>query len=207
MKRSAILSVFLAAGMLLSACSAQSGAASSAAASAASSAAAGSAGESQSASASQGAALMDSFTTQDLNGNTVDASILKGKKLTMVNVWTTYCGYCLQEMPDLAELNKEYADKGFQVIGIAADTVSQDGSQDKDQIELAKSIVEKTGANYTHLLPSDELRQKFLGDISSVPTTFFVDEQGRIVGYAYLGARSKADWSALIDKALAEVQG
>ena len=65
--------------------------------------------------------MLSRFSTTDIDGNAVDESVLKGKKLTMVNVWTTFCGYCIMEMPGISELDEEYADKGFQVIGIVKD--------------------------------------------------------------------------------------
>ena len=51
------------------------------------------------ASASAASAAPAAFTTQDLAGSAVDQSIFTGHRLTMVNVWATYCGYCLKEMP------------------------------------------------------------------------------------------------------------
>ena len=48
----------------------------------------------------ESAGIMSSFSTTDLEGNPVDESLLAQYDLTMVNVWTTYCGYCLKEMPD-----------------------------------------------------------------------------------------------------------
>ena len=50
------------------------------------------------------AGILSSFTAPDLEGNQVDESILSDHTLTMVNVWTTSCGYCIQEMPELLSL-------------------------------------------------------------------------------------------------------
>lgn len=48
------------------------------------------------------------FTGQDLAGNSVSESVFSESKLTMVNVWATYCNPCLSEMPGLGELAGEY---------------------------------------------------------------------------------------------------
>lgn len=48
--------------------------------------------------------ILSAFTAQDLQGNGVNQEILKGKKLTMVNVWATFCDPCINEMPDLGVL-------------------------------------------------------------------------------------------------------
>ncbi len=154
--------------------------------------------------ASQGAGVMNSFTTTDLQGNEVDPSIFADHDLTMVNIWATFCKPCIDEMPELGELHAEYAENGFQIIGLVADTLKQDGTLDTAQVDTAKDIVDQTGANYLHLLPSSDLFG-ILSQATSVPTTFFVDKNGAQVGHAYQGSRTKAQWTAIIDPLLAEV--
>ena len=51
--------------------------------------------------------VFEDFTAQDLDGNTVDESIFADYEVTMVNLWGTFCGPCLQEMPDLGEISDE----------------------------------------------------------------------------------------------------
>lgn len=138
--------------------------------------------------------LLSNFSSTDIDGNVVDATVFKGKKLTMINIWATYCGPCINEMPYLGELNKEFAHKGFQVIGIPVD-VSTD-------VSLAKKIISETGADYLHILPSDSLYNAKLMYVSAVPETFFVDENGCVVGESIIGARSKDEWSKIINERL-----
>lgn len=149
--------------------------------------------------------VLSDFTATDLNGNTVDPSIFADYDLTMVNVWATYCGPCLKEMPDLGELATEYEDKGVRIVGLVSDTMNADGSISADQVETAQAIVESTQADYLHILPSEDL-MGIIYQITSVPTTFFVDSTGAQVGTAYIGAKSKEDWASIIDSTLAEVQ-
>ena len=124
---------------------------------------------SASADAQSAGGILSSFSAEDLDGNSLDQSILEGHTLTMVNVWATFCTPCISEMPELGELADEYADKGVQIVGLISDLYG------------------------------------LLYQITSVPTTFFVDETGAQVGYTYLGARDKAEWSAILDEVLAEV--
>ena len=149
--------------------------------------------------------ILSTFTAQDLAGNTFDQTYLADKKLTMVNIWATTCGYCIDEMPELAELNTEYADQGFQVMGIVTDVFDRDGSFSESQIELAKEIVGTQVADYVHLLPSEDLISVILAIPSnSVPLTFFVDAEGSLVGKIYAGALGKDVWEAMIIEHLAE---
>lgn len=134
-----------------------------------------------------------SFTATDLDGNEVTETVLSEKKLTMVNYWATFCGPCLREMPDLGELNEEYADKGFQIIGIVTDVAG-----DKN-LDTAIEVVAETGASYLHLPLSQELFNGPVSSVMAVPTTVFVDAQGKQVGEIVMRAKEKDDWAALID--------
>lgn len=151
------------------------------------------------------AGVLSSFSTTDLDGNTVDQSVLADYDLTMVNVWATFCRPCIKEMPDLGELAQEYADQDVQIVGLVTDVLNTDGTISEEQVQTARDIVEQTGANYLHLLPSTDLFG-VLGQISAVPTTFFVDSEGKQVGSAIISAQSKDKWVETIDAMLAEVQ-
>lgn len=143
--------------------------------------------------------ILSDFTSADIDGNDVDSSVFKGKKLTMVNIWATFCGPCINEMPDLGKISKEYESKGFQVIGIPVDVVDYYGNIDINQVDLAKDIINETGAHYLHILPSVTLNQAKLNQVTSVPETIFVDENGCQVGESYIGSRSEEQWKEIID--------
>ncbi len=148
--------------------------------------------------------LLSDFSATDISGDAVDESVLLDYDLTMVNVWATFCSPCIREMPDLGELAAEYSEKGVQIVGIISDVLNSDGTISQSQVDTAKDIVSKTKADYIHILPSHDLFG-LLSQISSVPTTFFVDKNGNQAGSAYLGSKSKADWQKIIDETLAEV--
>lgn len=142
---------------------------------------------------------LTSFTTTDLDGNAVTQDIFAGADLTMVNIWATFCSPCIEEMPYLGQLKSEYQDKGFNIVGIVADVQNSDGSIPEDGVSLAKEIVSQTGANYTHLLPSESLNSIILNNVAAVPTTVFVDSKGNFVGEEYVGSRDKQEWAEIID--------
>ena len=148
----------------------------------------------------------EDFTAQDLDGNEVDESLFADYDLTMINLWGTFCGPCLQEMPDLGEIADEYKDKGFQIVGICTDAVGNDGTSLPDVVSEAKEIAEETGADYLHILPTGEIFTDLLPRVSGVPTTIFVDREGKQVGLADMGAKSKDGWLKVIDEKLAQVQ-
>lgn len=153
--------------------------------------------------AEEPAGILSDFAATDLDGNAVDASLFAGYDLTMINVWGTDCGPCIQEMPDLAALHEAYADKGVQVVGLVSDALGMDGSVSESQVADARAIVEETGAAYPHIVPSEDLIF-LLQQIFAVPTTFFVDETGAQVGQTYLGTKSEDEWAAIVDELLGE---
>lgn len=138
------------------------------------------------------------FTTTDLYGNTVTQEIFAQSDLTVVNVWATYCGPCINEMPYLGELAEEYDSSKVQIVGIPTDVYNQ------EYLDYALSLVHETGADYTHLLMSEELYNWGLTEIQYVPTTFFVNSEGEILD-SVVGSMSKEDWKALIDEKLASL--
>ena len=143
--------------------------------------------------------LFGHFSSQTLEGEEVTEEIFANADLTMVNIWGTFCGPCIAEMPDLGELSLEYADKGFQIIGVLCD-VMEPGD------ETALEIVEETKADYTHLIASEDLTMNVLQYVSSVPTTVFIDKDGYVVGEVYSGARDKTTWELIINQKLVEGQ-
>lgn len=137
-----------------------------------------------------------SFSTTDLSGKKVDDSIFKETKLTMVNIWGTFCPPCIAEMPDLARLNNDIDD--FQVVGFVLDVVSWTGKTSAKIVNEARSIIMKTGAAYTNLVPSKDLLKGKFRNVQAVPTTYFVNAEGEIVG-EYLGSRDYGEWKRIIN--------
>ena len=155
--------------------------------------------------APEAAPILGEFTATDLAGNEVTQSVFEGHPVTMVNVWATFCGPCLREMPDLGALHQEFSEQGFQILGIVTDVQAPDGSISQEQVDLAAQIAEETGASYLHLLPSEDLIACLLWQVSSVPTTIFVDETGALIGKGYLGSRDAAAWRSIIEEKLEAV--
>ena len=148
-----------------------------------------------------------SFSTKDLNGNEVTSEIFSKNKITMVNIWGTFCPPCIREMPGLAKLNEKNKDRGVEVVGLVIDLIDPYGRILLQQKRDADIIIEATGANYTHILPDRDMLIGLLRNVQAVPATFFVDKNGKIIGQIYLGARSQRDWQKIIDKLLAKESG
>lgn len=124
------------------------------------------------------------FTTNDIDGNEVTQSIFANKDLTVVNIWGTFCGPCINEMPELGAWEKELPDN-VQIVGLIVDISSTD---DETQIAAAKQITEKADAGFVNLIGGNGAFDELIGSIVGVPTTIFVDKSGNIVGEIIVGA-------------------
>lgn len=141
------------------------------------------------------------FGTTDLAGNPVKSEeLFSPYELTMINLWGTFCGPCIQEMPGLETLYQAMKAKNVNVIGVVVDI---NGPNDTALIEEAEDIIGMTGVKYMNLLPWDGIDDMLPAEY--IPTTYFVDSQGCIVGGAAVGSRSAAAYEGLIDQALARI--
>lgn len=123
------------------------------------------------------------FTATDLEGNTVTESIFADKDLTVLNIWGTFCGPCVGEMPELGEWAKEMPDN-VQMVGLIIDI---NGEEDTEHRDLAVDIASKAGAEFTQLIANQDF-VPVLKDVLGVPTTMFIDKDGNIAGEPILGA-------------------
>ena len=135
------------------------------------------------------------FSAQDFSGNTVTKDIFADYDLTMVNLWTTTCGYCIEEMPVLNELRKEFQDDGinFNIISVCMDVGNTDEINDAN-LKKAQEIIEKAGVEYPNLIPDNVLLEGRLKGIQAFPESFFVDSEGNVVSEPYVGALPKNHW-------------
>ena len=145
-----------------------------------------------------------SFSSKDMAGNAVTSDIFAKNKLTMVNIWGTFCPPCIREMPVLAKLNSANKSKGVEVVGIPIDIVDEEGNVVPYTKADGDAIIKQTGADYTHVVPTKDMLDGVLRNIQAVPATIFVDKNGKIVGQMYLGARSQKDWQKIIDDLLSK---
>ena len=136
-----------------------------------------------------------SFEASTIDGEEMTSDIFSQSRLTMINVWATYCNPCLREMPGLGELVSEYELEDFQLIGIISDVMA---GSDEEALENARYLIEETGASYPHLLLNESLYYGMLMDVTAVPTTFFFDSEGTLLD-TVVGSMEKSDWKEKID--------
>jgi cytochrome c biogenesis protein CcmG/thiol:disulfide interchange protein DsbE len=120
------------------------------------------------------------FALKDAQGRAVKLSDFKGK-VVLLNFWATWCGPCKIEIPWFMDFEKRFKDRGFAVVGI---------SMDEDGWEAVKPYLEEKKINYRVMIGTDEVADLY-GGVQSLPTSFLVDQQGRIAS-VHVGLVSKS---------------
>lgn len=118
-----------------------------------------------------GSAMEVRGTTTD--GKEYDLSKLKGK-VVLVDFWATWCGPCLQELPNVRKLYKKYHGQGFEVVGISID-------RDKGKLE---KFLEKTPFPWPVIHDPSGTKGEQLSDrygVSFIPLPILIDREGRVV--------------------------
>jgi len=105
-----------------------------------------------------------------VDGKTYDSDNYKGK-VTLVTFFATWCPPCVQEIPSLINLQDEFKEKDFTVVGISVD---QGGSK------VVKRLIDKTGINYPVLMADSKITRDF-GGVIGIPTSFLINPNGLIV--------------------------
>src|ERR1700744_368923 len=109
------------------------------------------------------------FTLPDAKGERLRLADYKGK-VVLLNFWATWCGPCKVEIPWFIDFEQTYKDRNFTVVGI---------SMDDDGWTSVKPYVQKRKINYPVFIGSEEVSTKY-GGVDSLPTTFVIDQAGRI---------------------------
>ena len=145
------------------------------------------------------------FETKGVDGKDYTEKVFSDYDLTLVNIFTTWCSPCVNEIPELEKLYEEMKEKGVGVVGVVLDTVGDDGKQDDATVKKAGVLQEKTKASYPFLIPDSTMMNGRLNGISAFPETFFVDKEGNIVGETYSGSHTLDEWKEIVEKELENV--
>lgn len=114
-----------------------------------------------------------------VDGTKFKISDKKGKVL-LINIWGTWCGPCIAEMPHLIELQNKHGEQGFEVIGLNIG----DGSGTPEPLDDIKEFVAKQKLNYTIAIASNAVTNQFyqITKQQVVPQTMLVDREGKLRG-------------------------
>ena len=112
---------------------------------------------------------------QAVDGGTFHLSDYKDK-VVVLDLWATWCGPCRAEIPHLVELNKEYAGKGVEVIGLTTESPQTD-------TERVRDFAKELNINYKLGWARGDVAQALMeiNGRPSIPQTFVIAPGGRII--------------------------
>jgi len=128
------------------------------------------------------------FTLQDTQGALVSASDFDGN-VWLANFWATWCSPCVEEMPMLSVLQRQFAGDGVKIVGIAL-----------DDAQRAREFAADLGVEYDVLVGKTDvvLAGRRFGNASGMlPFSVLIDDTGR-VRWTHLGALSREELVAQI---------
>lgn len=139
--------------------------------------------------------MLPPIELKDQHGKLVKLSDFKGK-VVFLNIFATWCGPCQEEIPDIQKLYEErgYNKEDVAVIGVVSPDARTEGS--------IQDFVKEYKITYPVLIDEDGSILQQLG-ISSFPTTFMVDKEGRVFGYVP-GGLTYEMMNDIVDKTLAK---
>lgn len=126
-------------------------------------------------------ALAADFAVPDLAGQAVRLSAYRGK-VVLLNLWTTWCPPCREEMPSMEALYQRLKDRGFVLLAV---------SQDEGGKALVEPFVQQLALTFPVLVdPEHQVGDRY--EVWGYPESFLIDREGRVVE-RIIGPR---DWLA-----------
>lgn len=114
------------------------------------------------------------LTSDNPEGQKISLSSYVGKnKLVLIDFWASWCGPCIKEMPNVVAAYNKYKSKGFEIVGVSLDEEKSDWTAAIKKLNMTwpqmsdlKGWQSELGAAY---------------QVSSIPLTLLVDQEGRII--------------------------
>ncbi len=112
--------------------------------------------------------LAPEFSLSTLTGEKLNLSDYRGK-VVLLDFWATWCGPCTEEIPHFVELQNQYRDQGFQIIGVSMD----------DSPEPVREFYRQFKMNYPVVM-GDAKTGELFGGVLGLPIAFLIGRDGRI---------------------------
>ena len=109
------------------------------------------------------------FVRTDLLGKPFDLKAQRGK-VVLIDFWASWCAPCMEEIPHLSQLQKQYGARGLRIVGIAMD----------DSAAVTRATMQKTAFTYP-VVPGDAKFGSLYGGVLGLPLQMLVGRDGRIV--------------------------
>lgn len=136
--------------------------------------------------------IAPNFTSPSIDGDMISLNDIKGKA-TIVEFWASWCGPCRRENPNLVKVYEKYHDKGLEIIGVSLDKPGQKARWQK--------AIEDDNLNWHHVGSLQYFRDPVarMYDVNSIPASFILDEDGKIVAKRLRGQALEDQIASMLD--------
>ncbi len=123
---------------------------------------------------------------KNVDGTTFKMSDKKGK-VVLLNLWATWCGPCIAEMPDLIEMQNKYKDNDFEIVGL---NIGEEGVPETR--EVIEDFAKKQNLNYQLAYADNDLFGEFykITQMPGIPQSVLVNRDGKMTG-VFTGSGSR----------------
>ncbi len=139
------------------------------------------------------------YNFANINGGQITSDQSVGK-VTVVDLWATWCPPCREGIPHFIELKKNFQNRNVEVIGISMD----DTDNPSAAVDTVKSFAIDSGINYTLGMGTEAIKKQIPGKVL-LPTTLFIDRTGT-VRYVAQGYHDYDQLAAITERLASEVQ-
>ncbi|BES63635.1 hypothetical protein SANA_00740 [Gottschalkiaceae bacterium SANA] len=137
---------------------------------------------------------LSEWELEDSEGNQVDGDCFKDKKLTVLNLWGTWCGPCVEEMPVFEQVWQDVKDQEVLFLGLAVDS----------ELKEVQSLKKELGITYPLLQENEEIGKSLTSQFDYVPVTLFVDSQGKVLESFIAGGTTAEKLNEIIERLINE---
>ncbi len=134
--------------------------------------------------------MAPNFSGPAPDGKTISLNDAKGK-ITIIDFWAAWCKPCRAENPNVVRIYNKYHEKGLNIIGVSLDKKAEDW----------KKAIADDGLTWNHVSNlayfNDPIAKSF--NINSIPATFILDAEGKIIAKNLRGAALEEKIASLLN--------
>ena len=118
------------------------------------------------------------FSATDLDGNSISLQNYHGK-VVLLDFWAVWCGFSVEEMPDIKKVYDTYKDEGFDIVGVNLD----------DEEAILRGYIKENDIHWRQVFDTaageDSLVQQY--GINGVPELWLIDREGKLITHKARG--------------------
>jgi thiol-disulfide isomerase/thioredoxin len=141
-------------------------------------------------------AIAPEFSAPTPEGKILGLNDIKGK-VTLIDFWAAWCGPCRRENPNIVKVYEKYHDKGLEIIGVSLDG----NTRQTDPKAVWIKAIEDDKLTWHQVSNLNYFNGPIakMYNIQSIPSSFILDAEGKIIAKNLRGPALEAKIAELLD--------